>query len=120
MGPSQSGDSSDRSELDWLWWAVDLLASEYGWSKREILEDVYVDELVDLVVWINRRKLQETKMQMSIIQNPHVKDPSQLWKNIEAQERALSSVPDKMPEFDEAGFELLKTQLSNNPNFIVK
>lgn len=120
MGPSQGENSSDRSELDWLWWAVDLLASEYGWSKREILEDTYIDELVDLVTWINKRKIQKIKLDMSIAQNPHVKDPSKLWKNIEAQERSLTPDELRPDEFDEAGFEVLKSRLSGNPNFIVK
>lgn len=98
---------------------MDLLASEYGWAKREILNEVYIDELVDLIKWINRRKLQDIKLQMSIIQNPHVKDPKILWKTIEEQERLLGNSP-KVEEFDTTGFENLKTLMSRNPRIIVK
>lgn len=96
------------------------MAHEYGWAKRDILEDVYLDELVEIVSCINKRKIQETKLQMSIVQNPHVKDPKALWAILEEQEIELNGYKPRPAEFDPVGFEILKSKLSANPNFIVK
>ena len=102
-----------------MWWAVDLLASEYGWAKTEILENVYIDELFFLMQKINIRKVGDYKMQLAIIQNPHVKNHTQLWKVLEQQEKELKHQPVK-EEFDPKEFNRLKSALSNNPKFIVK
>lgn len=60
--------------------------------------------------------MSDYKMQLAIIQNPHTKNPRQLWKEIERQ------LKEKEPneEFDSVGFERLKDQLSQSPRFIVK
>lgn len=102
---------------EWLWWAVDLLASEYGWAKREILEHVYLDELYAMVPKINRRKLADYKMEMAIVQNPHVKNPKELWAMLDQQEKQFEPQDDK---FDPAGFDRFKNALRKNPKFNVK
>lgn len=55
-------------------------------------------------------------MQLAIVQNPHTKDPKSLWKDLEDPDdnRYLN------PQFDEAGFERLKTELRKNPRMMVK
>lgn len=98
---------------------MDLLGSEYGWSKEHIYYQVYVDELFYLAKKINLRKVRGYKMQLSIVQNPHVKDPAQLWQALESEERQYGTIK-KIAEFDELGFELLKQKMRENPRMIVK
>lgn len=93
------------------------MASEYGWSKQDILYDVYFDELAELVKKINKRKVNEYKMQLAIAHNPHVKNYKELWRILERQDDEQHK---KSEEFDPVGFEQLKSVLSNNPRIIVK
>lgn len=93
------------------------MGSEYGWSKHDILCDVYFDELYWLTRQVERRKLTEYRMQLAIVQNPHVKDPKELWRVLNSQESAPVLRPEKM---DEGSFELLKMRLRANPRFVVK
>lgn len=92
------------------------MASEYGWAKRAILDDVYIDELPYLLKEISRRHIRDYKMQLAIIQNPHTKDPKHLWRVLQQSEpRTLSEA-----KFDASGFERLKMEMSKNPRIIVK
>lgn len=59
---------------------IDVLASNYHWAKREILDDVYLDEAIEYLDMIKRRKVQEDLMQLAIISNPHTKEPKALHK----------------------------------------
>lgn len=101
--------------MTWLWWAVDLLASEYGWAKDAITQGVYLDELYFLIDQINKRKISEYKMQLAIAQNPHVKDPKALWEILNRQTRKLPS-----SKLDVSGMELLKSKLRQSPSIDVK
>ncbi len=92
-----------------------MLASEYGWAKRDILEDTYLDELFMLIKEINKRKLVDWKMQLAIVQNPYTKKPKELWDTLKSQEEREENV-----EFDQIGLGRLKEQLSQNPRFVVK
>jgi len=96
-----------------------LLASEYGWPIDDILTKVYLDDLFFLTRYINKRHIVDYRMALAIAQNPHVKNPKELWKILEQQERELSG-SDRREEFDAVGFELLKSQLRRNDRFIVK
>ncbi len=109
--------SASIDQSDWLYWAVALLASEYGWALYDIYYGVYLDELIFLVQKINHRKLIEYRMQLAIVQNPHVKDPKHLWDILTSQDKDFVTEP---KEFDPVGFELLKSQLRGNPRFVVK
>ena len=57
---------------------------------------------------------------MAIAQNPHVKEPSVLWKELEKQESELEGKTYRDAEFDVVGFEALKSRLRSNPRIIVK
>lgn len=57
-------------------------------------------------------------MQLAIVQNPHIKNPKDLWRNLDHQERQLKGV--RTDEMDVVGMEMLKQQLSQNPRFKVK
>ncbi len=74
-------------------------------------------ELVPIIQKINKRKVDEYKMQIAIVQNPHVKNPGELWKKIEAMRPVEEKKSDKL---DVVGFENFKRTLASNPRFIVK
>jgi hypothetical protein len=89
-----------------LWEAVDLIASEYSWSRKEILESVYPDEYIFMAKKISSRRLAEYRIQLAIATNPHVKDQKPLWEQLKDPNQ-----PDKAQEFDSVGFEILKAKM---------
>ena len=100
-----------------MWWAVDLLASEYGGGPRAILEGVYLDELIQLVFKIIKRRAMNWKMLASITTVPHM-DQDDRKKFFDSLDK---HVGDKKPnKLDEAGMEAMKMALHQNPKFIVK
>lgn len=101
-----------------MFWAVDILAHEYGWSKNEILNNVYLDELFELVKKINKRKLSEYQIQLAIVQNPFVKNPKELWETIKRE--ATNYDTETEPVYDKTGLELLKMKLSNGSKIVIK
>lgn len=66
---------------------------------------------------INQRRNSDWQMQLAIVQNPHVKDPKQLWTALRKHDPQRGQ---EKQEFDAAGFERLKAALSQNPRFVVK
>lgn len=91
------------------------MASEYGWSKLDILENVYLDELLYLSKEANKRHIREWKMQLAITQNPYSKKPRELWDIISAQDK--DHVDEKL---DKSGLNILRQKLTSNPRFIFK
>lgn len=95
------------------------MANEYGWAKRDILENVYLDELFIFTRLINRRKISEYKMQLAIATNPHTKEPKKLWGTLDKQERENEGLSYLDAEFDAAGFEAFKMRLKRQGSAIV-
>jgi hypothetical protein len=95
------------------------LAHEYGWAKRDILEQVYLDELFIFARIINRRKISEYKMQLAIATNPNTKDPKALWEMLDNQEKQNEGKDYINAEFDAAGFEAFKNKLKGQGSGIV-
>lgn len=91
-----------------------MLASEYGWSLDDILEHVYLDQLAHLVPIIERRKLDEHRIMLALITNPHTKDPKALWRMLEPPRDPLSE------KLDKTSFNILKSRLSQDSSIIVK
>jgi len=92
------------------------LASEYGWSLTEILEHVYFDDLFYLVTQMGKRKLDEYRIQLALISNPHTKDPNNLWRKLEPPPEI-----GKRPEtLDKTSFDVFKTKLTQGSHIIVK
>lgn len=55
-----------------------MLAKDYGWSPREIYEEVAFD---DAIVWMEmarKANINERIMQVMIAHNPHLKEPGKL------------------------------------------
>lgn len=97
---------------------MDHLASEYGWWIDDILEKVYVDQLICLIAKANLRKIANWRMQLAITTNPHVKNPKQLFAILDNEERKITGPA--QTELDPGGFEALKQRLKQNPRFVVK
>ncbi len=95
------------------------MAHEYGWAKNDILDHVYFDELFIFIRLINRRKINEYKMQLAISTNPHAKDPKPLWSLLDRQERENEGRDYIDAEFDEKGFEAFKEKLKRQGSAIV-
>lgn len=95
---------------------VDILASEYGWAKGYIYNELYFDEVYLLMESAKKRKNGNYRMLLAIAQSPHSKDPNLLWKALEADDR----FDYKSDTLDETGFERLKLSASKNPRIIVK
>jgi hypothetical protein len=93
-----------------------MLASNYGWAKDDILENVYLDEVLYLRKLIHERKVDDIKLQLNIVQNPHTKNPRELYDKISSFDRR----PIAKPKFDKVGFQNLKAALDKSPRFIVK
>jgi hypothetical protein len=87
---------------------------------HDILNHVYYDDLVYLTEKANVRKLRDYRMQLSITTNPHVKNPKELFKILEQEERRITGAPQLNATMDTAGFEQLKNRLSQNPRFVIK
>jgi len=92
-----------------------LLASEYGWAKDYILENIYIDDVFNLQKQITRRHFEEWKMQLAIVQNPHTEKPKDLWDMLVAQ----TAVPDDEP-LDKVAFENFKAVVSGGKHVAVK
>lgn len=90
-----------------------MLASQYGWSFDEIYNHIYIEQLLALVPQIERRMLEDYKMQLAIAQNPHVKNPKELW-------RMLERAQDKKPELDTSSIENLKYALGKGSRVLIK
>lgn len=96
-------------------WAVDLFASEYGWTKDYIYYHVYLDELFILMARIEERKRNENLLLLAISHNPHSQEPQLLW---DALRHSNNDREDET--LDVEGFERLKAEMSKNPKIIVK
>ncbi|GEK57126.1 hypothetical protein CHL76_02225 [Marinococcus halophilus] len=59
------------------------MASNYGWSKSEVLNELYPDEINFYVTRVQRDRTNERITELAITQNPHTKDPSKLQKQFE-------------------------------------
>lgn len=92
------------------------MASEYGWGLTEILEHVYLDDLIKLMPVIEKRKLDEYRIQLALITNPHTKNPSELWNML----KPPPDITDRPIELDKTSFDLLKTKLSKGSRIVVK
>lgn len=102
-----------------MWWAADLLASEYGGGLHSTLENISLYEVIFSVKKINARRVSDWKMQAALNSVPWMekKDKEAFFKKLDALSPENKKRQNK---FDKAGFEALKMALSQNPRFIVK
>lgn len=91
------------------------MASEYGWGKDEILNNVYPDELFYLTDQIKKRRLGEYRMTLAIVQNPYSKHPNELVKMLSPAE-----IRERRDDLDVEAMENFKRNLSKGSGIRVK
>lgn len=62
-----------------------MFAKEYGWSKRQILEEVYIEEVEFFTKRIKRERASQRMVDLAIEHNPHTQDPNNLVQSFKNQ-----------------------------------
>lgn len=97
-----------------------MLASEYGWTSEYIRRHVYPEEIPVYSSSIMRRRIQNYKMELAIIQNPYVKNPKDLWHELEAIESQFEEPEYINSTLDKDSFALIKMKLKRSKFVQVK
>jgi hypothetical protein len=97
---------------------IHLLAKEYGWSKRQILEEMYYDEIDFYVKRIRRDNASERLTDLAIAHNPKAKDPNKLVMSFKKQLQEIEGKAylhkDRMTKQDEMRLKELARQMKAN------
>lgn len=86
------------------------------------MEDIYFDELFELLDRIRKKRVNEYMMGLAIVQNPHLEkaeDRRALWDKLQAMFDDVE-IEEKIEELDKTGFESFKSMIMNNSRVIVK
>lgn len=119
ISENQQNDSLTRNPRElfkllqsYIYGAIDLLASEYGWTDDYILDHVYNFEIPIYKKRISERQRAHYKMLLAIEHNPHQKDPKKLAKELDRD--ADGGTPDRSyltQKLDKGSFAMLKRQV---------
>lgn len=94
------------------------MAKEYGWSKRQILEEVYFDEIDFYMKRIKKDKLNDRMTELAIAHNPNAKDPNKLittFKNALREVEGKSYLTkERMTKQDEQNLKEIARQMLRN------
>jgi len=105
-------------EDEWLVDIIHLLATEYGWSKRQILDEVYFDELDLYATRIRKNQISERLTETAIANNTRAKDPNKLVKSFEKKLQELNGkdylAKDRMTKEDERKLKELARRMKAN------
>lgn len=71
QGQRSSTSQAVKERIHWIHSSIDLLASEYGWTKDDILENTFPDELLVYAELIRKRKNAHYLMLMNVVSAPH-------------------------------------------------
>ena len=88
---------------------VDVLGSEYSWTKEYILDYVSIGDWLGLADYIADRKRRDYLLQLAIVQNPHTENPRALFD--ELQRTGEYDIESKI---DRGGVEKLKRELKKS------
>ena len=114
---SSAGKPGQKGE-NWLIGIIDLLASEYGWTKDYILKRSTFVHALDFSDRIKRRKNIDNLIQLAIVQNPWSKEPKKLFDELEKGSESESD--GSGDTIDHEGFKRLKDMLRKSKNIKVK
>jgi hypothetical protein len=97
---------------------IHLLAKEYGWSKRTILEEMYYDEIELYIKRIRRDQANERLTDLAIAHNPKAKDPNKLVNSFKKQLQEIEGKAylhkDRMTKQDEANLREIARRMKAN------
>lgn len=114
-GSTGGGRAEELDPDSWLWSVVDLLASEYGWTKDYILFEVYPVEYIQLMPHLADRKRQDfiDKLQIAIMTDSMVdeKDRAQSLNALDQMRRGDPEAGPPEREFDRSRFEELRKRM---------
>lgn len=90
---------------------MDLLASEYGWTKHYIYTSVYPEDVIILQDKIMLRQTEDLITQLRITTNPHLQPAEQkeFAEQLMARRRRITGIQDD--QLDRAALNRLKNQL---------
>lgn len=81
----------------------------YGWSPKQVKEQVYPKD-VEVYLRVGRyKKLEEQMMNLVIAHNPHTKEPKALFRELKAELTKLRGVDNSA--LDRAGLQRLKQKM---------
>lgn len=95
-----------------LYSAVDLFASEYGWAKDYIFDEIYPEEYFDLADQIKKRRINEYLIQIRVYHS----NPKELVELLEREIREFSIEE----VYDPSEIRKLKDAMSLGRGFTVK
>lgn len=92
-----------------------MLASEYGWSKNHILNDVYPTDLFWLVPAMSLRQIDNVIMDVRVATNPHLEQDNArlLLDELLAKRRMYAPEEQQDREFDKSKLDELKQILKS-------
>lgn len=102
-----------------LYAVIDILASEYGWSKHDILHDTYLDEAYRLQELIQIRKNEEYYMLLAIEKVDGKENITKLKKALEDGMKKKEAVSRK-PTLDKESFLKFKHSIISGGGFTIK
>lgn len=104
--PSNTTRQQVADEIDWIDSSIDLLASEYGWTKDDILENTFPDELLKYAKLIRQRKNAHYMMLLNIVSAPHADEDARTQLIDQLQDRDRES-----EHLDKSGMMALKQKM---------
>lgn len=98
-----------------------MFASSYGWEKNAVLDCVYPEEVPAYRYRIVKRMINDYRMQLAIVNNPHLKEPGKLLEKIEEMESKLEGGDYLSGQLDKEGVAKLKKKIQGiSKNILVK
>lgn len=99
---------------------MDLLASEYGWAKQDILLNTYPEEFFLLQRQIRARKVDETIAQIQITSHPHknAEDAQEFVDDLLSRRRFYRGDEPVSEKLDVAAFEKFRQGVTEQSSLI--
>lgn len=95
-----------------------MLAKEYGWTKNEILSEMYPDEVEFYVKRIRKDEANDRLTDLAIAHNPNSQNPNKLIEKFKKSIREVDGkdyiTKDKMNEEDENQLKEIAHQMKTN------
>lgn len=94
------------------------MAKNYGWSKSQVLDELYPDEVDFYASRIRKDSTNDRMTDLAIAQNPHVKDPNKLMKEFQKQMQDVEGKShlskEKMTKEDENKLKAIARKMREN------